>query len=81
MDRLTKRYDGLIDIGDEGTVEKCVSRLAAYEDTGLMPDEIKNMQFCYSKALQKIRKQEAEKDGGIAASAWMLPQPPKGEKS
>ena len=39
-------------VTDENRGDSCMMRLAAYEDTGLTPEEIKTMQFgqAYSKA-------------------------------
>ena len=49
MERLTKRVDGIavleswaIDKDQVSIIQRLLNRLAAYEDTGLEPEEIKN---------------------------------------
>ena len=92
MERLTRRINGVVvyvgaknpystgqipcEVEPAG-VREMMDRLAAYEDTGLMPDEIKSMQGEHfsglemaklHSALMELKKyQEADKDGRLVA--------------
>lgn len=64
MERLTMRSERgnvLIPInpGETDTVELAFEKLADYEDTGLMPEEIERILYAYGRGQQK----ESEKDG------------------
>lgn len=61
MERLTKRGKGHIDIGNEGSVTRCIQRLADYEDTGLAPEDIPTgLEFAnVACALNLLEKYEA----------------------
>ena len=60
MERLTKRVDGIavleswaIDKDPVSIIQRLCNRLAAYEDTGLEPEEIKNHEAAYNECLTR----------------------------
>lgn len=69
MERLTWicRADGYDDVGlrDGVTIGDAICRLAAYEDTGLEPEEILFMKSSWEAACKKYGINCIYKDGGM----------------
>ena len=93
MERLTKRdidgclihpwsfngINGSYDIWDEELLKKQIDRLAAYEDTGLEPEDIKKHEAAYNECLTRtygpFKKKisqwlQAEQDGKLVVIPW-----------
>lgn len=62
MNRLTKRLEnGVVkrtDVDDNNRGDSVMLRLAAYEDTGLTPDEIRKMQSELDRLQAELDKRE-----------------------
>lgn len=58
MDRLTIKFNGKWVPRDERLTQKCFDRLAAYEDIGLTPEQLREVDKLYAEKCKEVAELE-----------------------
>ena len=58
MDRLTIKFNGKWVPRDERLTQKCFERLAAYEDIGLTPEQLREVDKLYAEKCKEVAELE-----------------------